>query len=156
MTIRASLQRYDGAYHRDEVKTFRSRRTLGVPEPLAAQLRQHRRRQLGVRLQAGPAWKGNDWDLVFTTPSGTPIYGSYLTRTFQRALAAAGLPRQRFHDMRHAAASFMLAQGVPLAAAQRVLGHSSIAVTNDIYGHITVDATRDAPDKVGKLLWRSS
>ena len=46
----------------------------------------------------------------------------------------------------------MLAQGVSLSEVQKVLGHSTIAVTNDIYGHLTVDATRGATSKIGELL----
>ena len=72
------------------------------------------------------------------------------------AIAAAGLPRQRFHDLRHAAASFILAQGVSLTDVQRVQRHSSIAITNDIYGHITVYVTRAATAPVEALLGQLS
>ena len=156
VTVRASLQRYDGTYRRDEVKTPRSRRTIGLPEPLPGQLRMHRTRQLEERLQIGPGWIGNAWDLVFTSEAGEPLYGTKVTRDYQEQLLAAGLPPQRFHDLRHAAASFMLAQGVPLADAQRVLGHSTVAVTADVYGHIRVEATRAATERVSALLWGRS
>ena len=120
------------------------------------QLRQHRSRQIEERLRPGPAWVGNDWDLVFTTPMGVPLYGTHLTRSFQAMLADTGFPRQRFHDLRRAAASLMLAQGISLTDTKRVLGDSSIAVTNDTYGHITVDATRAATTRVETLLMEHS
>ncbi len=75
---------------------------------------------------------------------------------YQKALAGAGLPPQRFHDLRHAAASFMIAQGVPLRVVQEVLGHSTIAVTGDVYGHVEIGATRDATERLGRLLWGNS
>jgi integrase len=68
----------------------------------------------------------------------------------------AGLRAQRFHDLRHAVASFMHAQGVPLRVAQEVLSHSSIAVTTDLYSHLAPTATRDATERVGELLFGAS
>ena len=156
LRVERTLQRYDGAYDLDEVKTARSRRTIAVPAHLADVLRSHRTRQIEERLRAGPDWAGSGWDFVFTTEAGAPIYGPNVTQHFQNALDEAGLPRQRFHDLRHAAASFMLAQGVPVRVAQEVLGHSTIVVTADIYGHVTVDATRAATERVSALLTASS
>jgi integrase len=153
LRIERSLQRYDSAYHLDEVKTDRSRRVVGLPEVLVNVLRTHRSRQLAERMRAGPAWRGTDWELVFTSESGEPLDGQTVRRTFKRTLKAVGLPPQRFHDLRHAAASFMLAQGVPLRVAQEVLGHSTITVTADLYSHLAEAQTRDATERVGSLLW---
>ena len=108
--IERTLQRHDRSYHLDEVKTARSRRNVMLPPPLVDILRAHRTRHLEERLLAGPAWVGNEWDLVFTTQAGAPLYDPNVTRSFQKALTEAGLPHQRFHDLRHAAASFMLAK----------------------------------------------
>jgi integrase len=57
-----------------------------------------------------------------------------VTRSFQRALARAGLPRCRFLDLRHAAATFLLAQGFTLEDVKNLLGHSSIVLTSNTYG----------------------
>ena len=111
LTVRATLQRYRGVYHRSEPKTQTSRRTLALPPAVTSVLRAHRTRQLEQRLLAGPAWTGNAWDLTFTTEAGGPLSSTQVTRRFQAALATAGLPHQRFHDLRHAAATFMLSQG---------------------------------------------
>ena len=74
--------------------------------------------------------------------------------------SAQGGPVHEVHlrpgQQRHAAASFMLAQGVPLRVAQEVLGHSTIAVTADLYSHLAPTATRDATDRVGELLFGAS
>jgi len=89
-----------------EPKTDRSRRTLRPGSQLTVALRDHRRRQLEARLAAGTRW--HDGDYVFTTPSGQSLDAANLTHRFHRALAAAGLPHQRFHDLRHAAATLRL------------------------------------------------
>lgn len=156
LSVRHTLQRYDGAYHLDEPKTSRSRRTIALPRPLIEALRAHRTQQVEERLRAGQAWEGNQWHLIFTTMAGKPLSGAVVTHRFQEILAAAGLPRQKFHDLRHAAASFMLVQGVAMRVVMEVLGHSSIAVTANTYSHVMPALQRDATDSVGKLLWATS
>ncbi len=99
---------------------------------------------------------GDAWGLVFTTATGAPLNGTELTHRFQAILARAGLPRQRFHDLRHAAATFLLAQGVPLRVAMEVLGHSTITVTANTYSHVMPELSRDATERVGNLLWGSA
>jgi integrase len=66
-----------------------------------------RARQGREKLASGSAWQ--DAGFVFATSRGTPLDGPTTTRRMQRALADAGLPRQRFHDLRHAAASLLIA-----------------------------------------------
>ncbi|MCH7617331.1 MAG: site-specific integrase [Chloroflexi bacterium] len=156
LSVRHTLQRYDGAYHLDEPKTSRSRRTIALPRPLIEALRAHKTQQVEERLRAGQAWDGNQWHLIFTTMVGKPLSGAVVTHRFQEILAAAGLPRQKFHDLRHAAASFMLVQGVAMRVVMEVLGHSSIAVTANTYSHVMPALQRDATDSVGKLLWATS
>lgn len=118
-----------------EPKTDAGRRTISLP-PLAVEaLHEHRRRQLEERLLAGPAWQDR-WHLVFTTPLGTPINPSNLrNRSFRPLLEKAGLPRVRFHDLRHSVASFLLAAGTNVKAVQELLGHITSRVTLDTYAH---------------------
>ncbi len=76
--------------------------------------------------------------LVFCAPDGGPLrHRNFYRRQFRPAVAAAGLPEQaRFHDLRHTCAALLIAQGAhPLAVMQR-LGHSSITVTMNTYGHL--------------------
>jgi integrase len=169
LTVRHTLQRYPSrdaqgnivlkpngkpsySYHLDPPKTEKSRRTLGLPEGLAQLLRAHHRQQSEERLKAGPAWRGHEWDLVFCTESGEPLSSSQLTHGFQDLLASLELPRQRFHDLRHAAATFMLAQGVDLRVVMEVLGHSQIHVTANTYTHVKLDLSREAAERVDALL----
>jgi len=108
------------------------------------------------RLKAGPLWEGDSWGLVFTTEAGRPLNHQVVTHHFQQSLTRAGLPKWRFHDQRHAAASFMLAQGVPLRVVMEVLGHSTINVTADVYGHLAPELSRDATARVGEVLFGRS
>ncbi len=155
LNIRRSLQRYGGAYHLDDVKTQKSRRTLALPEPLPDLLRQHRIRQLEERLAAGPLWEGDEWDLVFSTVTGGPLSSRTLARAFKRNLQSADLRDIRFHDLRHGAASYAIAQGVPMKNVQALLGHATIAVTSDTYAHLTDALQRDTANRIGDLLWPS-
>jgi integrase len=60
-----------------------------------------------------------------------------VTKAFQRILERAGLPRQRFHDLRHARATLLLEDREELGVVSRILGHSQIATTADVYAHLT-------------------
>ncbi len=114
-----------------EPKTERSRRTLRLGSQVLGALREQRRDQLGERLAAGPRWA--DLDYVFATPAGQPLDSSNVLHAFQRTLARIGLPRQRFHDLRHACATLLLEQGEELGVVSKVLGHATVGTTADVY-----------------------
>jgi len=157
LTVQRSLQRVNGEWLFPEPKTPRSRRTLHLPGPVTAALREHRARQLVERLRLGAAWQGETWgDLVFTDEAGGPLSGFYVSRRFKALLAVAGLPPMRYHDLRHGAASLMAAQGVPARVAMEILGHSQISTTMNIYAHVAPELGRDAADRMGAALWGKS
>jgi integrase len=136
-----------------ETKTDGSRRTIALPDSVVRSLRAHRARQAQDRLAAGMSWK--DQDLVFTNRSGRPIEPILLHRDYKALLKNAGLPATlRFHDLRHSAASLLLAQGVHPRAIMELLGHSSITVTMNVYGHVMPAMMRDAADKMDVILSR--
>src|SRR5262249_16792765 len=110
-----------------EPKTERSRRTLVLPSMLVPLLRRHRARQAQERLVAGAEWNDAPGGLLFTTPLGHPIEPKDVQTEFKATLAAAKLPDMRLQDLRHAAATFLIAQGLPLRLVMEVLGHSTIA-----------------------------
>ena len=91
----------------------------------------------------GAGWKGNPFDLVFTTSVGTPLEGVKVTRRFQRILDGAGLARLRFHDMRHGASSLLQAMVVPLSVVMAILGHGQITTTLH-YTHAVPELAREA------------
>lgn len=156
--IRHTLQRLTGrSVVLAEPKTDRSRRTLTLPASVVSMLSDHRVRQAELWRTAGLRWKGalrpdDPTGYVFTTSIGTPLNGPDTTRAFQRLLAAAGLPRMRFHDLRHGAASLLLAQGVSPRVIQDMLGHSTITTTMGIYAHVIPELQRDAAARMDAIL----
>ena len=98
-------------------------------------LRDHRRAQLAERLVAGTRWV--DGDYVFVTRQGRPLMARNVLRYLHAHLERAGLPRQQFHDLRHAYATLLLEDGEELGVISRTLGHSQIATTADVYAHLT-------------------
>jgi integrase len=150
LRVRRSLQRIDGTLTLKEPKTEKSRRTLTMPQTLTVALRQHRVRQLEERLAAGEAWQ--DTKLIFATSKGTPLEPSNVLKRFKALLRAAGLPEQRFHALRHCAASLLIAQGVPVKVVADILGHSQLATTSDLYAHIFPAAHQDAAELMDRIL----
>lgn len=103
------------------------------------------------RLAFGEAWQ--DQGLVFTSTLGTPLDASRLRqRSFHPLLDQAGLPRTRFHDLRHTCATLLLAQGVHPKLVQEQLGHSQISVTPDTYSHVTAPMMKEAAQKMDAIL----
>jgi integrase len=132
------------------VKTRRSRRTLFLPDPLVAALR----RQLGhierAREAAGPDWK--EHGLLFPSEVGTPLDPDNFSHWFSRLCTGAGLGHWHAHELRHSGASLMVAQGVPLEVVSEILGHASIAITKDVYGHLVDAGKRAAADAISAAL----
>src|SRR5207253_265955 len=84
---------------------------------------------------AAKRWE--DHDLVFCTSVGTPLSPSNVARrSYKPLLTRAGLPEVRFHDLRHTAASLLLAMGEHPKVVQELLGHASITLTMDTYSHV--------------------
>jgi integrase len=154
LTVRQALKRVGGAISLGDVKTSGSRRMINLPDEVVAVLRSHRARQAAERLAAGPSW--HESGLVFTTAIGTPIDPSNFRRQFDKICGKAGLVGWHPHELRHSAASIMLAGGVPLEVVSRVLGHASIRITADVYGHIMDPQRQQAADTMSAVLWGAS
>jgi integrase len=149
--VNQALQRVGGKLQVTEVKTERSRRVVAVPECVVRAVKTRRAQQAQERLLAGVEWK--DSDLAFTNPRGGPLEPITLHRDFKRLLRAAELPTQtRFHDLRHTAASLLLAEGVHLRVIMELLGHSSISLTANTYAHVMPAAMRDVADRMESIL----
>lgn len=93
-----------------------------------------------------------EWGLVFPSPLGTPLDASNVTHRLQVALHEAGLPRQRFHDLRHCCATLLLAQGVRARIVQDVLGHSQVTMTLGTYSHVMPTMLQQAADAMDRAL----
>lgn len=135
LSVRVQLQTIDGAFALVSPKTRQSTRTIPLSPNLVALLKAHKASQARRRLELGALWS-NPMDLVFTNDGGAPLDGDAVTRGFKAALAAAGLPVVRFHDLRHSAATLMLERnGGDLKAVSSTLGHSTITLTANTYAH---------------------
>lgn len=150
LTVSRALQRVNGHLELVEPKTIKSSRPMTLPVAVTEALHQHRARQVEERLAAGSKWQ--EQGFVFTTPLGTPLEGTKVTKDFQKVLAKAGLPQMRFHDLRHSCASLMLAQGVAPRVVMEWLGHSQISITLDLYSHVLPSLLQDAADAVDRAL----
>ncbi|CAA9589019.1 MAG: Integrase [uncultured Thermomicrobiales bacterium] len=139
--------------HRD--KTYgtpkaKSRRRIDLAAPEIRALARHKARQDALRLARGAAYE--DRDLVFCTDLGRPLGWRNVTRAFKRLLGAAGLKDVRFHDLRHTNATLLLEAEVHPKIVQERLGHSTIAVTLDIYSHAIPSLGRGAADRLHEVL----
>lgn len=151
VNVHSTLYRLKGTFLFAEPKTPRSRRQIVMTEAAKSALRRHRIAQAEERLRSGSQWK--DEGLVFTNLEGSPIDASNLLRhCFHPLLAAAGLPKVRFHDLRHTAATLLLGQGVHAKIVSEMLGHSNIAITMDLYSHVTPTMQREAARALDNLL----
>lgn len=149
LQIRQGLQRIDGRLVTLPTKTARSRRTIPLPRVVVDALLVHRQKQEHERRQVAERWHTSDF--VFTTPVGTPIDPRNCTRVVQEACRAAGVRVVRLHDFRHGCVSVLLALGVPPRTAMDIAGHSTVEMTMNVYGHVTLDEKRIALDKLGDL-----
>jgi integrase len=144
------LQRVRGELVRREVKTETSEAPLPLPELCVTALKIRKRRQDANRDRAGDGWI--DTGLVFTTRHGTPIEPRNFNRSFDRCVAAARVPRITVHGTRKTCASLLAALDVHPRVAMRILRHSKIALTMEIYTEAPSDATRDALRKLSDWL----
>ncbi len=151
MNVRRSLQWFNDGPHLADLKTAKSRRTIILPPVALDALRAHRDAQVAERRVAGAAWR--EHGLVFTTGIGTPLNPSGVrNRSFHRVLARAGLPRIRFHDLRHTMATLMLHHGENPKVVQEMLGHSTIQMTMDTYAHVITGAQEAAAARMEGIL----
>ena len=88
-------------------------------------------------------------NFVFCHSGGEPLNPVLVTAAFSRTVRKAGFDGLRFHDLRHTHASLMLSEGVHLKVVSERLGHSSIAITGDIYSHVQPSVQREAVERFG-------
>ena len=150
LQVRRSLQRIDGKLVLVETKSEEAVRPLILPAVAVAALQRHRKLQLEERAAAGDEWK--ECGLVFTSTIGTPLDARAVIRRHHAILKAAGIPRLRFHDLRHSAATLLLAQGVSPKYISQMLGHTQVAFTMQTYAHVIKEAQQQSADKMDAIL----
>lgn len=130
-------------------KTRGGERRIEIDPRVVEALTVHQLRQGIERDELGLAGAGLR---VFTREDGTELLPSTVTHLFLRLGREAGLRPVRLHDLRHGAASLMLAAGVDVAVVSKVLGHSSVAITADVYSHLLPGVGRAATAAAAALV----
>jgi integrase len=134
-----------------EPKTRNSRRLIALPQLAQEALNRHRKLQGAEMAKLGDAWY--DLDLVFPNTIGRPMVNMHLLRReFLPMLQKASLPRIRFHDLRHTAATLLLGQGVNPKIVSEMLGHSDVSITLNLYSHVTPHMQQQAAAAMDKAL----
>ena len=140
----------EALYRVPGTKTARSRRRIPLSPALVALLRAHRRRQSEERLRAANVWQ--ETGLVFTTEAGTCVDPRNALRALTVAATTAGLKNVNVHTLRHSAASAWIEGGASLKTASQLLGHSDIAITGNIYAHVSEASERQAIDTLSAAI----
>lgn len=149
--IERQLQYRDGRLIAVATKTDSADRNVDIDEPVLAILRKHKARADRERLAAGNLYDPAGW--MFTRDaSGVPLTPTGRQNHWQDLRKRLGLDGTRFHDLRHSAATHMLALGASAKVVQRTLGHSSVHTTLGIYAHVTEEAARDNARAMSGLL----
>lgn len=152
LTVRRALARdRKGGYALAEPKTPRSRRSVHLPAAAVTALKRQQALQDGRRAALGPVWQDTD-DLVFTDAVGRPLRGDSVNASLRRLLGQAKLPLIPFHGLRHSAATALLAAGVPLRTVADQLGHSTIVLTANTYGHVIPESRSEAAAAMDRVL----
>mgnify|MGYP000947716538 CR=1 FL=1 len=139
----------DRGFYFDDPKQ-NSKRTIPIPLPLNSALRQIQKDHLRYRSIYLQDYKDND--LVFCNPDGSQQEGTALTKRFQRLLEQNGLPKMRFHSLRHTFATMARGAGMNIEDIQDLLGHANISTTKNMYTHIEIGPLKKAMTKLEKYM----
>jgi len=133
-----------------EPKSKYSRRRITMPQSLVDVLTDYRLEQESQGIMLGRTLV--ETDLVFSHPGGKPMDPSTVSHAFIRIIRQAGLPRIRFHDLRHSHASLLLQAGVHPKVVSERLGHASVAFTLDIYSHVVPGIQEAAAERFDRFI----
>jgi integrase len=128
-------------------------RTVALSKTVLAELRSYRLGQAEELLRAGV--RQTEDTFLYTREDGEPMQPRSLTRAWEQALIKTTLPQIRFHDLRHAHATHLLASGVHPKVASERLGHSKVGITLDLYSHVLPGMQEDAAARVDDALQRA-
>ena len=137
--IRRQVVRLNGTVQEAPLKTKNSYRNISIGSDAVDILKQQRE-------------KRPNSEYVFPSPNGGPIAPDSVLHMLHRVLERAGLPKIRFHDLRHTFATLALQNGVDIKTVSGMLGHFSAGFTLDTYAHVTTAAQREAAETMGNIL----
>ena len=148
LSVSRTVQRTNaGLIVREQTKTDHSRRTVSISPATVEILKKHRKTQ-EERLKI----LGKKSDFVFTNTMGNILEPRKVNQIFDRIIRRAGLPKIRFHDLRHTHATLLLQQGIHPKIVSERLGHANISVTMDIYSHVIPSMQRKAAKMFDQIL----
>lgn len=153
LVVSRTVSKIGGVLHVGEPKTANGRRVLSLDEVTVASLRTHKAIQAGERLAWGEGWRDEDW--VFTKENGTLVDPYWVSHTLPRFASEAGLPKIRFHDLRHSYASAALMAGVHSKVVSTRLGHATVGFTLDTYAHALPAQDEDAAERTAAAIFGS-
>ena len=136
--VRRQVARVDGQIKEAPLKTKNSYRTVTISQQALEVLKAQKK-------------KTND-AYVFPSPNGGPISPDSVNNMLKRVLERAGIPKIRFHDLRHTFATIALQNGVDIKTVSGMLGHFSAGFTLDTYAHVTTSAQKEAAQTIGNIL----
>jgi integrase len=131
-------------------KSDRSRRQVDLGPATVGALRAHKAEAIKDALASGQTYDRTGF--VFSRPDGRPLSMSIVGKSWTRLNALAGVPQVRFHDLRHTAATLLLSRGVHPKVVSELLGHSTVAITLDVYSHVIPSMQREAAQVMDDLL----
>lgn len=124
-------------YVENEPKTQAGKRKIYLPKGIMKALQEQREHQEAEAQQHGLSFE--EWNpkgLIICSKRRSYMHAHQTLNEFHKIVALAGLPKMHFHDLRHSAATILLAKGVHPKVVQELLGHASIAITMNIYSHV--------------------
>ena len=136
--VRRQVARVDGEIVEAPLKTKNSYRAVTIS-------------QQAIEVLKTQKTKTND-EYVFPSPNGGPISPDSVNNMLKRVLERAGIPKVRFHDLRHTFATIALQNGVDIKTVSGMLGHFSAGFTLDTYAHVTTSAQKEAAETMGNIL----
>ena len=139
LRVQRQIGRIDGKIIEMPLKTKNAYRTL----PLSAD---------AIDVLKAQKNKVGSSEWVFPSPTGGPMSPDSVLHMLHRVLKRAGLPKVRFHDLRHTFATLALQNGVDIKTVSGMLGHFSAGFTLDTYAHVTTSAKREAAKTMGNIL----
>jgi integrase len=149
LVVVESVEQMNNSVRLKETKSGRVR-TVALPSFVRDELKAHRTAQAERMLRLGA--RVTDDDLVCALEDGRPMHPTFITHEWVRTLKNTRLPRCRFHDLRHAHGTHMLASGTHIKVASERLGHSKVGITLDLYSHVLPGMQEDAAAKVDAAL----
>jgi integrase len=153
LRVARTLQKSKDGFRWGEPKSRKSRRVIALSPTLTAILRKHKREQAAKRLHLGPDYQDND--LICAKDNGEPWEPSRFSTAFREFQDTLEQPRIRLHDLRHGHCTHLLRAGQPLKLVSERMGHSTISITADLYGHILEGQDRLAANVLDEVMKRA-